>query len=35
MAYKHNGFWMCMDTKRDMDRLNRLWEKKIKKKKNY
>ena len=20
-AYKHNGFWMCMDTKRDRDRL--------------
>jgi glucose-1-phosphate cytidylyltransferase len=24
-AYKHNGFWHCMDTKRDMDQLNELW----------
>ena len=21
-AYKHNGFWQCMDTKRDQDLLN-------------
>jgi len=26
-AYKHNGFWHCMDTKRDMDQLNELWNK--------
>ena len=26
MAYKHEGFWQCMDTKRDLDYLNRLWE---------
>lgn len=26
-AYQHPGFWQCMDTKRDMDRLNMLWEK--------
>ena len=26
MAYKHDGFWQCMDTKRDMDHLNELWE---------
>tara|TARA_B100000787_G_scaffold82578_1_gene60850 strand:+ start:28298 stop:29065 length:768 start_codon:yes stop_codon:yes gene_type:complete len=26
MAYKHYGFWQCMDTKRDMDHLNELWE---------
>ncbi|MDP2624946.1 MAG: glucose-1-phosphate cytidylyltransferase [Candidatus Peregrinibacteria bacterium] len=25
MAYKHNGFWECMDTFRDMEYLNRLW----------
>jgi glucose-1-phosphate cytidylyltransferase len=25
MAYKHPGFWACMDTLRDMDYLNRLW----------
>lgn len=24
-AYKHHGFWQCMDTKRDMDRLIKLW----------
>jgi glucose-1-phosphate cytidylyltransferase len=26
MAYKHNGTWACMDTLRDMDYLNRLWD---------
>ena len=25
MAYKHEGFWQCMDTKRDHDRLESLW----------
>lgn len=24
-AYKHNGFWQCMDTKREMERLEELW----------
>ena len=24
-AYKHDDFWQCMDTKRDMDRLEHLW----------
>ncbi len=24
-AYVHEGFWHCMDTKRDMDQLNELW----------
>ena len=24
-AYKHNGFWQCMDTKREMERLEDLW----------
>ena len=24
-AYKHNGFWHCMDTKRDKDRLEEIW----------
>jgi glucose-1-phosphate cytidylyltransferase len=27
MVYKHAGFWACMDTLRDMDYLNGLWEK--------
>ena len=27
MAYKHNGFWQCMDTKRDKDLLEELWAK--------
>lgn len=25
-AYKHTGFWQCMDTIRDVQLLNRLWE---------
>lgn len=25
-AYKHNGFWKCMDTKREMEELEWLWE---------
>ena len=25
MAYKHDGFWQCMDTKRDKDVLEELW----------
>ncbi len=26
MAYIHEGYWQCMDTKREMDRLNDLWD---------
>ena len=26
MAYKHEGFWHCMDTRRDHDLLESLWE---------
>jgi glucose-1-phosphate cytidylyltransferase len=26
MAYKHDGFWQCMDTKRDHELLELLWE---------
>lgn len=26
MAYKHKGFWQCMDTKRDHEMLKKLWE---------
>lgn len=26
MAYKHHGFWQCMDTKRDKDFLENLWQ---------
>ena len=25
MAYKHRGFWHCMDTPRDRDDLNKMW----------
>ena len=25
MAYNHEGFWQCMDTKRDKDMLEELW----------
>ena len=24
-AYKHNGFWQCMDTKREKDKLDAMW----------
>ena len=24
-AYKHNGFWQCVDTKRDIDKLNKIF----------
>lgn len=27
MVYKHKGFWACMDTLRDVDYLNDLWQK--------
>lgn len=27
MVYRHNGFWQCMDTKRDRDMLEELWRK--------
>ena len=23
-AFKHNGFWQCVDTKRDIDKLNEI-----------
>jgi glucose-1-phosphate cytidylyltransferase len=26
MAYKHEGFWQCMDNKRDLEKLKFLWE---------
>lgn len=25
MAYKHNSFWMCIDTRRDKEELEKLW----------
>ena len=28
MVYKHEGFWQCMDNKRDHEVLESLWEKK-------
>ena len=28
LAFRHNGFWQCMDTKRDKDYLEDLWQKK-------
>ena len=34
MAYKYNGFWQCMDTKRDRDLLNIRWAEIINKKNN-
>ena len=24
-AYKHNGFWQCMDTKRELEKLEEMW----------
>jgi glucose-1-phosphate cytidylyltransferase len=26
MVYKHQGFWACMDTLRDMEYLNKIWD---------
>jgi glucose-1-phosphate cytidylyltransferase len=26
MAYRHSGFWRCMDTLRDAQELNALWD---------
>jgi glucose-1-phosphate cytidylyltransferase len=26
VAYKHEGFWQCMDTIRDVQYLERIWE---------
>ena len=26
MSYTHNGYWQCMDTKREMDMLENLWQ---------
>ena len=26
MVYKHRGFWACMDTLRDMEYLNKIWD---------
>jgi len=26
MAYRHDGYWQCMDTKRDRDQLEELWQ---------
>ena len=26
MAFKHTGFWQCMDTKRDRDLLVKMWD---------
>ena len=26
MAYRHEGFWQCMDTKRDRDNLENMWQ---------
>ena len=26
-AYRHEGFWQCMDTKRDLDKLEQLYKK--------
>ena len=25
MAYKHEGFWQCMDTQREKQKLEELW----------
>ena len=25
MAFKHEGFWQCMDNKRDLEKLKYLW----------
>ena len=25
MVYRHDGFWFCMDTLRDVEALNKMW----------
>ena len=30
LAYKHNGFWACMDTMREKNELNKIWKSKTK-----
>ena len=25
MGFRHEGFWQCMDTKRDLDNLEAIW----------
>jgi len=25
-VYEHDGFWTCMDTRKDFEALNRIWE---------
>ena len=27
MSYQHDGYWQCMDTKREKDKLEKIWEK--------
>ena len=27
MSYKHRGFWKCMDTIKDKNELNKIWQK--------
>ena len=27
MSYSHKGYWQCMDTKREKDKLEKLWNK--------
>jgi len=34
MAFKHEGFWQCMDTKRDKDNLTEILKKRKKKSKS-
>ena len=26
MSFRHNGFWQCMDTQREMQKLESLWQ---------
>jgi glucose-1-phosphate cytidylyltransferase len=26
MAYRHDGFWKCMDMKKDVQDLNKMWD---------
>jgi glucose-1-phosphate cytidylyltransferase len=26
MAYRHEGFWKCMDMKKDVQDLNKMWD---------
>jgi glucose-1-phosphate cytidylyltransferase len=35
MSYMHKGFWQCMDNKREMEMLEKMWTKNVAPWKNW